>query len=242
LIASSATVKGYAAIGANPFDPLESLDHIAALKVDCDFIVVLYHGGKEHYRYPSPNLQKVCRKLVEKGADLVVCQPSHCVGCEEKYRGGTIVYGQGNFLFDLSSNECWRTRLLIKLNEDLSVFYLPLVKDGNKTRLAQDADAEEILAGFKKRSQEITVEGFIDQKYAEFAATMKNYYLYYFSGAKSQRIVGRLKRTSLGRRWINWVLRRKYKTKSRLAMWDFIECEAHRELFLAGISAEYKNK
>lgn len=54
--------------GANPFDPLESLDHISDLRKQCDYVIVLYHGGKEHYRYPSPYLQKVCRKMAEKGA------------------------------------------------------------------------------------------------------------------------------------------------------------------------------
>lgn len=78
--------------GANPIDLLETPDHIAALKAECDYVIVLYHGGKEYYRYPSPNLQKVCRKLVEKGADLVVCQHSHCIGCEEKIRVGVQLY------------------------------------------------------------------------------------------------------------------------------------------------------
>jgi len=67
--------------GANPFDPLESLDHIYNLKKKCDYVIVLYHGGKEHYRYPSPYLQKVCRKMVDKGANLVITQHSHCIGC-----------------------------------------------------------------------------------------------------------------------------------------------------------------
>jgi len=44
--------------GANPFDPLESPDHIQLLKEKCDYVIVLYHGGKEHYHYPSPYLQK----------------------------------------------------------------------------------------------------------------------------------------------------------------------------------------
>ena len=35
--------------GANPYDPLESFDHVAKLKEQCDFVIVLYHGGKEHY-------------------------------------------------------------------------------------------------------------------------------------------------------------------------------------------------
>jgi hypothetical protein len=36
--------------GATPFDPLESLDHIQDLANKCDYLIVLYHGGKEHYR------------------------------------------------------------------------------------------------------------------------------------------------------------------------------------------------
>ena len=69
--------------GANPFDPLESLEHVAELKNQCDYVIVLYHGGKEHFRYPSPELQKRCRKMIERGANLVVCQHSHCIGAEE---------------------------------------------------------------------------------------------------------------------------------------------------------------
>jgi len=95
--------------GANPFDPLESLDHISDLKEKCDYVVVLYHGGKEHYRYPSPNLKKVCRKMVDKGANLIVCQHSHCIGCFEEYDNATIIYGQGNIIFNKQDNEFWNS-------------------------------------------------------------------------------------------------------------------------------------
>jgi len=89
--------------GANPFDPLETGDIVKSLKDECklDILIVLYHGGKEYYQYPSPGLQKVCRHLVQKGADLVVCQHSHCIGAYEHYSSGDIVYGQGNFIFDM---------------------------------------------------------------------------------------------------------------------------------------------
>ena len=60
--------------GVNPFDPLETMDHIIELKQAVDYVIVLYHGGKEYYRYPSPNLQKRCRKMISSGADLIVCQ------------------------------------------------------------------------------------------------------------------------------------------------------------------------
>ena len=53
-------------MGANPFDPFTTMQDISALKKEVDFVIVLYHGGKEHYAYPSPHLAKVCRKIVEK--------------------------------------------------------------------------------------------------------------------------------------------------------------------------------
>ena len=85
--------------GANPYDPLISFDTVQELKQQCDFVIVLYHGGKEHYRYPSPQLQRVFHKFAACGADLVVAQHSHCIGCMEEYQKSTLVYGQGNFLF-----------------------------------------------------------------------------------------------------------------------------------------------
>ena len=94
------SIAGSNTMGANPFDPLETLEHIKDLSKNANYTIVLYHGGKEYYRYPSPNLQKACRKLIENGANLVVCQHSHCIGCEENYHGGIIIYGQGNFIFD----------------------------------------------------------------------------------------------------------------------------------------------
>ena len=129
--------------GANPFDPFESLDHIAELKEECDFVIVLYHGGKEHYRYPTPRLKKVCRKIAQKGADLVVCQHSHCVGCMEEYNGSTIVYGQGNFLFDHSKSEFWQTSLLInaEFEEDMHISFVPICKNDYVVRYAPDKDA-----------------------------------------------------------------------------------------------------
>lgn len=220
--------------GANAFDPLESPDHVAALKARCDYVIVLYHGGKEHYRYPSPNLQKVCRKLVEKGADLVVCQHSHCIGCEEKYAGGTIVYGQGNFLFDDSNRECWQTGLLIGLNDHFEVSYIPLVKRKEAVRLAEGDEAEQILTAFSERSKKILADGFIEQSYAALAEQMLPTYLMRIS-ASHPGIVLRMCNKLSGYRLIPRLLRRKYAKSKKLAIENSIACEAHRELFLQGL-------
>lgn len=221
--------------GANGFDAFDSVDHIVTLKKQCDCVIVLYHGGKEHYRYPSPMLQRICRKLVEKGADLVVCQHSHCIGCEEKYLGSTIVYGQGNFLFDYSDNECWETSLLLSLDENLNVTYLPLVKCGNTVRLAEGEAAARILNGFTGRSEEIKQDGFIERKYKEFADSMLNGYLFALSGVKrtfAYKVLDKL----TGHRFTAWLLNRKYNREKKLAIRNFVECEAHRELLLSGLN------
>lgn len=222
--------------GANPFDPLESLDHIQALKGKCDYVIVLYHGGKEHYRYPSPNLQKICRKTVQKGADLVICQHSHCVGSFEEYEGSTIVYGQGNFIFNKHDNEFWNNSLLIKVNIDhnLQIEYIPIVKEGNSIQLAAGTVAEEILSGFYSRSREILNRGFIENNYVKFADEKIKSYLRILSGFGKWK--SRIDRRLLN----NFLLKRKYTPEKLLAIQNCIECEAHRELVLAGLKGEIK--
>lgn len=166
------------------------------LRKKVDYVIVLYHGGKEHYRYPSPYLQKVCRRLVDKGADLVVCQHSHCIGCEEKYKSGTIVYGQGNFLFDDSTSEFWRTGLLIGLNDKFEISYYPIVKVDNTVRLADIIKSKKILCEFYNRSEMIKKPGFVEMEFSKFADNFKNLYLGIFFGKRMivSRILNKLTR------------------------------------------------
>ncbi len=221
--------------GANPIDALESPDHVASLKSKCDYVIVLYHGGKEYYRYPSPSLQKVCRKLCEKGADLVLCQHCHCIGCEEKYGQSTVVYGQGNFLFDDGDNEYVNSGLLVSIDESFEISYIPVVKNGSGVRLAGKDEGESIVEGFRRRSEEILRDGFIEEKYLAFSEKMLRNYLMTFSGLGNS-FAFRLFNKLSGHRLEKLVLRTKYPEKTAIAMRNYIECEAHRELVLRGLS------
>lgn len=217
--------------GSNPIDLLEAPDHISKLKGQCDYVIVLYHGGKEHYRYPSPRLQKICRKLVEKGANLVICQHSHCIGCEEKYLNGTIVYGQGNFLFDQSNSEYWKTSLLIYINDNESIEYIPIVKKGYTVRLAEGTEKNMIISSFKRRNEEIKNHDFIEKKYIEYSKQMSGFYFMTVSGIRNNLFLRAVNKLS-GDKFIDWYLNRKYSTKRRIQIENIIECEAHAELFL----------
>ncbi len=227
------SIAGEDCPGANPFEPLESLDHVKKMKEKCDYAIVLYHGGKEHYRYPSPYLQKICRKLIEKGSDLVVCQHSHCVGCKEEYLQGTIVYGQGNFLFDYQNNEYWNTSLLIKISDKGGIDYIPLMKDRNVVRQADRNTSDIIVRDFLGRSEEIKYLGGIEDKYKALAEINLSGYILCFLGINNNfffRVLNRLSGQRLSRFITQRVL-----NKQRLGIRNYIECETHRELLLKGL-------
>lgn len=219
--------------GANPYDALNAFDDIRETKKACDYLIVLYHGGKEHYRYPSPGLQRVCRKMVEKGADLVVCQHSHCIGCKEEYLQGTIVYGQGNFIFSAQNNEFWNTGLLISLDDEGKIGYIPLIRTDSGVRLASGDEGKEITEAFYRRSEEIQEEGFIEERYRRFARESIDGYIRYFSATHSSLLykgINRLFRNRIRDRAV-----RRYLRNKKTGMANFIECEAHRELLLEGL-------
>lgn len=219
--------------GANPFDVLNSFDHINELKMLCDYVIVLYHGGKEHYRYPSPFLQRVCRKMIDKGADLIICQHSHCIGCKEEYNNGLIVYGQGNFLFDYNDSIFWETSLLIVLDEYLNVSYIPLIKKDNGVRIASDLQEKDIMTGFIQRSLEIKNQSVVEEYYKGFAK--KNIYDYLMTfGARTSFLVRAINKISKGN-FNKLIVKRKYKKGHMIAIRNFVECEAHRELLLQGL-------
>lgn len=221
--------------GANPFDPLEAPDAVRSLKENCDYVIVLYHGGPEGWPYPTAGLTKRLRKLADCGADAILCQHGHCVGCAETYHGAVIVYGQGNFLFDAPDGEaCWDEGLVVELTLDngrISADYLPITRVPGGVRMADGVRAEAILSGFQKRSNEIAVPGLVEEKTRERAEMLS-------------KIFGR---TLIGDnaifRAINAFtghdpLRNLYNETARLRLSDYLGCETLYELILAALEGE----
>ena len=220
--------------GANPFEPLDSPDHVKKMKSACDYAIVLYHGGKEQYRFPSPYLQKVCRKLVEEGADLVICQHSHCIGCEEKYQGGTIVYGQGNFIFNMQNNEYWNTGMLVGIRDDGSIEYYPIELEGNRVCCATGDRARQIMNDFRERSEEIKDPCKVEERYNAFADESIENYLLNISGIRRKIAFRVAQKAGFHRFQKNRA--KKYKDQAGIIIRNYIECEAHRELLLRGLT------
>ena len=147
-------------MGANPFDPFLTMQDIRECKKNCDFLIAIYHGGKEHCRYPSPRLVNLCHEMVLCGADVVLTQHSHCIGTYECFEGAHIVYGQGNFNFSYpeytDKSEGWYTALLVELDieDDVKIKFHPIVDTFHGCDLAKGEKAEEIMKEFEARNEE----------------------------------------------------------------------------------------
>lgn len=158
--------------GANGLDVLYSFDYIEEVRQKCDFLIILYHSGLEHYKYPSPELQRRCRKMVESGANTIVCQHSHCLGSHEEYNGCPIIYGQGNFLFATETDdESWNIGSILKIEINDKLFnyeIIPTQVIENKVRLINDDKKVQVMRTLTDNSRKVNDRGFVEAAWNEF--------------------------------------------------------------------------
>lgn len=104
--------------GANPLDPVRQFYAIAEARGKADAVIVIIHGGHEHFQLPSPRMQDTYRFFIDAGADVVVNHHQHCFSGMEEYKGKPIFYGLGNFCFDLPkpASKLWCEGFMLELN------------------------------------------------------------------------------------------------------------------------------
>lgn len=158
-------------MGARAYDEYDTMEDIRLAKESSDHVIVIYHGGKEHCEFPSPRLRKLCHAMIKNGADLILCQHSHCIGCYEEFNGGHILYGQGNFHFiyenipSESSFEMWNTSLAAHYDtKKNTITFTPVVVNDmqNGIRQANEEEAKAILSAFQKRSEMLKTDAWED--------------------------------------------------------------------------------
>lgn len=82
-----------------------------ARKAGADIVIVSLHWGKESSTEVEPYQRPFARHLIDSGADAVIGHHPHVLRAVETYRGKTIAYSLGNYLFSKGTS---RT-LLLKL-------------------------------------------------------------------------------------------------------------------------------
>ncbi len=212
--------------GANLFDPYRSLEQIRAAKEQCDYLIVLYHGGIEHYEYPSPLLQKKCRAMVREGADLLLCQHSHCIGTGESYQGAEIIYGQGNAIFGQRRLERWNMGMLVTayLEEESTSVSCRVFEAGERgiSFVSEEKNAAR-LQKMAEQSKCLSDEAELKKKWDAFCKLQAPEYLpMLFCWG---RVRGKLNRIFKGKP-AEYLIRRRNKM---IAM-NLVRCDAHREV------------
>lgn len=229
-------------VGVNVLEE-KTFCEIEELKKEVDFLIVLFHGGRELFRYPTPLLEKNCHRFVDCGASIVVCQHSHCVGCSEKYKDATIIYGQGNFIFPFSNVEHYKTGVSIEvdINDDgnYKIKYLPTVHlEDNVVRFANPQEAETILKGFNERTDNLANKG-VDYIYDVFVQEKGMDFLYHLFN-KSKFYI-RLDTS----RYFNGKLMKRYLKKNQrylTYLYNYFNCETHVEFIKATLKKQIKDK
>lgn len=167
-------------MGARPYDEYDTMADIRSAKAESDRVIVIYHGGKEHCRYPSPRLRKLCRAMGDNGADVVLCQHSHCIGCYEDYNGCHILYGQGNYHFVFANPESvpatWDGSLAVKYDTKTNeIEFTPIVNTATGITIAKGERAEEMMREFAERNETLKDGSWIEG-WREFCYRMQRQY------------------------------------------------------------------
>jgi len=223
--------------GTHPIDAIHFVRTVSARRQEWDFLVVLLHAGNEYYPYPRPRLRNLARFMVEQGAGAVVFQHSHCAGCYEEYRGGHIIYGQGNLLFDTQgARPCEMEGFLVSLQIDhagTSIKFVPYRQStahpGPEPMNPEERSA--FLKQFEERSQWILQPGFVEKEWEKFCIESPYNYLSLLNGYP-KRI------RELDRKFK--FLRLFSKRERTLMLLHLFRCESHHEAIMGALRSSLK--
>lgn len=174
--------------GAHVFDFISNTKVIKELKNSVDKIVLIYHGGREHYQLPTPDQRKRLRYFVNCGVDAIVAHHTHCVSGFEYYNDRPIVYSLGNLIFDYKKKYqkgLWTEGMSvilelkdIKSNFKISLFphTQGLINDCT-LRLLKGKQKQEFLNKIEILNSKIRNDDLFDVAWNKYVQTQEKFYL-----------------------------------------------------------------
>lgn len=174
--------------GANPLDLINFVNVLRQYKQDGIFIV-LVHGGKEFYPYPSPEMVRRCRFMVDIGADAVVCCHTHCPLPWEIYADRPIIYGLGNLIFEPLNEtiDSWHEGYLAKMTIENGHIHFEAVpyfqsKFGTGAKKMDKDAKKKFFAEMGKKNSKVKDVEFLSEQWGKYCQQQKNQYLSFLFG------------------------------------------------------------
>lgn len=221
--------------GCNALDPLKIAMQISKAKKAADCMLVIIHGGHEHYNLPAPRMQEMYRAFVDFGADAVVNHHQHCYSGYELYKGKPIVYGLGNFFFDWPGmNADWNEGYMVRLSlgKKIELELIPYIQNAEEVGVRLMNDDEKKV--FDKRIEDmnaiISDTKQLQSHLIEWAKSKRNEYMQFLYPKKGKRI-RQMERLHLisERNEDLWIP--EYMTEERRLLFkSLFQCESHQEI------------
>lgn len=219
------SIADESAPGSNPLDIINFLNAIRLYKQQGIFIVLI-HGGKEFYPYPSPEMVRRCRFMVDMGADAVICCHTHCPLPWEIYNDRPIVYGMGNLIFESNRKEPsgwyegYLTRLIVEDNQ-VKLEITPYLQSQSKPGAKKMGEDEEkrFLNEMHEKSIQLKDSVFLKNQWVKYCRAQKENYLSFLFGYN--RSMYKLRKLLLP------IMHSKQSVLQALLL---VQCETHHEI------------
>lgn len=211
--------------GAAPLDFPNLYEDVIKLKGEVDKIIVIIHGGREHYQLPTPRMKREYRMIADFGADIIVNHHQHCYSGYEIYKGKPIFYGLGNFFFDNPNkrNDKWNDGILLQLsiNKDSINFALYPFEQCNKEPVIEVKTYDYIKSQIEELNEIIADNNRLVQSFNSLASSVKILFPFLPFGNKYFRFL-----------YFKNLMPACISKKNQALIENALSCETHRELLM----------
>lgn len=215
--------------GSNPIDEINNYYDITNLKEKVEKIILIIHGGVEHYRFPSPRMKKLCHFYAELGVSAIVCHHTHCYSGYEVYHDVPIFYSLGNFFFDREEMPSqWKTGFFVQLQitKDKVGFnlypYLQCDKEA-VVRVMDEQENNEFRKTIKEINAIISDDNALNAKYDAWLEKRNRHYL---TGTMTWG--GRYYKAAYRRKLVPSFISK----RNAVILLNYIRCETHHDLLI----------
>ena len=218
--------------GSNPLNPIKQYNAIREARKNADYVLVIVHGGHEHFQLPSPRMIETYRFFIDVGADAVINHHQHCFSGYDIWNDKPIFYGLGNFCFDNPNKHSgiWTEGYMVTIDfhPEKVVFqihpYKQCTEKGNVELLPSDyfddriSDLNRIIADPVKLNKEIDMYyKSCQDKYSSIFEPCRN--RFYLAARR--------------RGWLPSLIGK----KRRVSAANYILCESHRDKLIHWLSS-----
>lgn len=195
------TVATKSQAGCNPLNPIQQYYAIQEAKAKADYVLLIVHGGSEHYSLPTPRMQETYRFFVDAGVDAVVNCHQHCYSGYEIYKQKPIIYGLGNFFFDMNNapsswNDGYFVRIDFANKIEFQVYPYVQCKESPIIRFMDAGERELFDKKIMQLNDVIADEDRIRAHFSQLVIEREREYIGALEGSRTkwERLVQRIKR------------------------------------------------